>query len=94
MRTPPESLEEVMTDEFRTLKDYGSSAVRDDQQIWEWNRAPPEAVSTCAHYLIEARTLEQPNLSAICSWDSDLTYGELEDLSSAWRAFNWSWRWS
>lgn len=87
MRTSSESLEEVMTDEFRTLKDHGSSAVRDDQQIWEWNRPPPEAVSTCAHYLIEARTLEQPNSSAICSWDGDLTYGELEDLSSRLAGF-------
>lgn len=55
---------------------------KESQQIWEWNRLPVEVVSTCTHYLIEARTLSQPDLPAVCSWDGDLTYVELEDFSS------------
>ena len=54
----------------------------EQQQIWEWNRTLPEAVTTCTHHLIEARAISQLESPAVCSWDGNLTYGELEDLST------------
>ena len=76
-----------MADELTQSKNIGSPRFIDDQQIWEWNQTPPEVFSTCAHYLIEARTIEQLDSPAVCSWDGDLTYGELDDLSSRLAGF-------
>jgi amino acid adenylation domain-containing protein len=59
----------------------------DEQQIWEWNETPPEAVTTYAHHLIESRALSQPSSPAVCSWDGNLTYSELEELSSCLASF-------
>jgi len=55
---------------------------RDERQIWEWNETLPEAISSCAHQLIEAHAGSQPHSPAVCSWDGELTYTELCELSS------------
>jgi amino acid adenylation domain-containing protein len=54
----------------------------DEDEIWEWNRDVPEVVSTCIHSLVSSQSLSHPSLPAVCSWDGNFTYGELEDLSS------------
>ncbi|MCJ1378045.1 hypothetical protein MMC17_001141 [Xylographa soralifera] len=54
----------------------------DEQRIWAWNQAVPRTISACAHSLVEARVFRQPNAQAICSWDGDMTYAELEETSS------------
>ncbi|MCJ1390874.1 hypothetical protein MMC18_003735 [Xylographa bjoerkii] len=65
-----------------TAKNSGDLTEEDEQRIWTWNRAEPTAISTCAHSLIEARVLCQPDSHAICSWDGNLTYAELGETSS------------
>ncbi|MCJ1364195.1 hypothetical protein MMC16_003304 [Acarospora aff. strigata] len=83
MHSSHEILEdELFISESTMAKTVNIPSSEEEQQIWEWNRTPPQAVRTCAHHLIEAHTLSQPDSSAVCSWDSDLTYGELEELSS------------
>ena len=69
-------------DVFQISRSSGGLSQEDEQQIWAWNRAVPEAISTCAHHLIEARSLSQPNSPAICSWDENFAYAELEETSS------------
>ena len=51
-------------------------------EIWEWNDTVPEAVDALVHQLIEERVHMQPSSPAVCSWDGELTYGELNELSS------------
>ncbi|MCJ1432601.1 hypothetical protein MMC27_001958 [Xylographa pallens] len=65
-----------------TAKNSGNLSEEDEQHIWAWNQAVPRTISTCAHSLIEARVSRQPNSPAICSWDGDMTYAELEETSS------------
>ncbi|MCJ1399311.1 hypothetical protein MMC11_002513 [Xylographa trunciseda] len=65
-----------------TSKNPENFSDEDEQQIWAWNQAVPEAISTCAHSLIEARVVRQPDSPAICSWDGNVTYAELEETSS------------
>jgi amino acid adenylation domain-containing protein len=55
---------------------------QDHQKIWAWNQNLPEAINACAHDLISAQTNQQPDFPAICSWDGNLTYAELDNLSS------------
>lgn len=54
----------------------------DLQQILRWNSNVPKAVSALAHDLIQSRVLEQPNQPAVCAWDGDLSYRELDALAS------------
>lgn len=52
----------------------------DLRKIWSWNATVPESVEACVHDLITERMLlEAP---AVCAWDGELTYGELDTLSS------------
>ena len=52
------------------------------EEIEVWNSGPAEAVNRCVHHVIEAQCLHTPDEQAVCAWDGDLSYGELNDLSS------------
>ena len=51
-------------------------------QIWSWNATVPEAVEACVHALVLERCLAQPEAQAVCAWDGELTYGELDERST------------
>ena len=54
----------------------------DRRQILEWNGfTPPPATESCLHWLVEEQASKNPQAPAICSWDGELTYGDLSDLS-------------
>ncbi|KJZ78200.1 hypothetical protein HIM_02238 [Hirsutella minnesotensis 3608] len=63
-------LEEVVT---------GSTFV---ERVYQSDIAAPEAIEACVHSLIKRITIEQPSSPAICSWDGELTYHQLDLLSS------------
>lgn len=42
----------------------------------------PTGIQSCLHELIEKRSFHTPAASAVCSWDGDLTYGQLNALST------------
>lgn len=44
-------------------------------------------VNECVHTLVAKTVRSQPDAAAICAWDGDLTYGELDDLSTRWAYF-------
>jgi non-ribosomal peptide synthetase component F len=48
----------------------------------ESNRIIPPAIDAFVHDLVRAHAEQDPDLQAICASDGNLTYGELEDLSS------------
>ncbi|KAH8891594.1 amino acid adenylation [Thozetella sp. PMI_491] len=52
------------------------------KKIQEWNRNVPTAVQTLVQHLIGAKAEEQPAAQALCSWDGDLSFAELDDYSS------------
>jgi amino acid adenylation domain-containing protein len=55
---------------------------RDLKDIWDWNTTVPAPVERCVHHIVEAQAQAQPGKPAICAWDGDLTYGELNRLSA------------
>ncbi|KAJ5764815.1 acetyl-CoA synthetase-like protein [Penicillium odoratum] len=55
---------------------------RDHAQITLWNSSLPEQREECIHHLITERCYRQPEELAISSWDGNVTYQELQDLSS------------
>ncbi|KAF2451745.1 acetyl-CoA synthetase-like protein [Karstenula rhodostoma CBS 690.94] len=54
----------------------------DVQHLLRWNVEPPPRVeeTLCSLFLRQARA--QPNAPAVSSWDGDLTYAQLNDLSA------------
>ncbi|KAJ5642799.1 acetyl-CoA synthetase-like protein [Penicillium lividum] len=64
------------------LKDVGGVGPEDQRQLQEWNRTVPARVNRCVHMLVEERCRAQPDAPAVCAWDGDLTYGELDALLS------------
>ena len=50
-------------------------------QIWSWNAEVPETVSGCVHDLVAANAARHPDALAVCAWDGDFTYSQLNVLS-------------
>ncbi|RYP90232.1 hypothetical protein DL770_003653 [Monosporascus sp. CRB-9-2] len=50
---------------------------QDLAQIWEWNSNLPPPVEKSVYEMIAFRGRAQPNAPAICAWDGELTYGQL-----------------
>ncbi|KAJ6278490.1 hypothetical protein J3E71DRAFT_364050 [Bipolaris maydis] len=47
-----------------------------------WYRAHQPRRADCVHHLVKKQTMRQPNTPAVCSWDGDVTYAELDYYSS------------
>ncbi|KAH8805465.1 peptide synthetase [Xylogone sp. PMI_703] len=52
------------------------------KQIMAWNSELPTGVIRCVHDIFEDHVLAQPNAPAICSFDGDYTYAELDAVST------------
>ncbi|KAJ8114204.1 hypothetical protein OPT61_g3860 [Boeremia exigua] len=46
-----------------------------------WNKNRPPEILLSVHQCIKKRTMQSPHADAINSWDGNLTYGELDELS-------------
>ncbi|KAF5858059.1 hypothetical protein ETB97_004928, partial [Aspergillus alliaceus] len=64
------------------VKNVKAVSEEDLRDIWNWNATVPSVVDRCVHDIITARSREQPHAPAICAWDGELTYSELEELST------------
>lgn len=72
------------SDPFTKVSDITQISKADTQQIMKWNSAcdPPKQSQTVVHALFEQRQQSQPDDVAICSWDGELSYRELDEYSS------------
>ncbi|OTA81178.1 hypothetical protein M434DRAFT_17479 [Hypoxylon sp. CO27-5] len=55
----------------------------DEAQIYMLNKDPPSQTQCRVDTLIHERCLSQPTAPAVCGWDGEFSYRELERLSSA-----------
>lgn len=54
-------------------------------RIWQLNQDPPPRPprsATCLHHLFEKQAEMTPDSTAVCGWDGDFTYAELNRMSS------------
>lgn len=65
-----------------TLGDIDMCSPEDISQIWKWNAPYPNTVDKCIHSLIEKQAKSRPDAPAICSWDGNFSYYELDKLST------------
>lgn len=52
------------------------------EQIQLWNDTAFGTFDTCIHQVIHQTMLDMPDRPAVCSWDGDFTYRELDSISS------------
>ena len=64
------------------VKDIETVSQQDLHNIWQWNASVPSAVEMCVHDIIAKTTRRQPEAAAICAWDGELTYRQLDELST------------
>lgn len=55
----------------------------DRSEIWRWNKDLPEPADICIQELISEQVRRNPAAQAICSWDGDLSYEEVERYSTS-----------
>ena len=64
------------------IKDLTVISPRDKDQIGKWNSVLPVTPTSCVHTIIGDRAKQQPERPAVCAWDGNLTYKEMDELSS------------
>ncbi|GIZ45626.1 hypothetical protein CKM354_000878400 [Cercospora kikuchii] len=64
------------------VKDISALSARDVETLWKWNAEAPAATSACVHDLIASTASTYPDSQALCAWDGELTYHELDTLSN------------
>jgi amino acid adenylation domain-containing protein/non-ribosomal peptide synthase protein (TIGR01720 family) len=63
----------------RTVGEIEFFSEHSRQQVMRWNQLFPSAVDRCIHDIIDERKLGRPaSTPAICAWNGDFTYAELE----------------
>lgn len=55
---------------------------KDLTQLQRWNPRVPERINECVHDVFHKQSLSTPHKQAVCAWDGELSYTELDDLSS------------
>lgn len=66
------------------IVDIEAITTQDQEEIAEWNQisSPLKPLESCVHHLIKKRVLEHPESPAILSWDGELSYRQLHELST------------
>jgi amino acid adenylation domain-containing protein/non-ribosomal peptide synthase protein (TIGR01720 family) len=68
----------LATNEELQLKDIKGLGTSDIKQIRSWNHKVPPAIHACLHDLVREQSHMQPDVTAVCAWDGELTYGQLD----------------
>lgn len=76
-------LSQLASEDPRTiLSDVEITSSQDKSDILNWNSQILEYTQACVHHMVEERVDRQPNAVAVCSWDGEFTYAELEQVSN------------
>lgn len=76
-------LQQMQMDPSRKVSDLNFLHPRARTEIMEWNAVLPKAFNLCIHNGIQQQCIETPDAAAICAWDGEFTYRELDNLSSS-----------
>lgn len=59
-----------------------TSSFGDRKQIWAWNDTKLERCDKPIHEIFMEVAASQPEAPAVCSWEGDFTYGQVDDIST------------
>lgn len=73
--------------EYTTVDELQVNSPQAMGELWKWNATVPPSVDRCIHEVIGEHVLNRPDAPAICSKERDLTFSELDTMSTnlAWR---------
>ncbi|KAJ5997606.1 hypothetical protein N7522_009266, partial [Penicillium canescens] len=74
-------LQRVHKEPQRLVKEISTVNSRDLQNLKMWNREIPDLDSRTAIEVIRGHCANQPSAPAVCAWDGNLSYGELDTRS-------------
>lgn len=77
-----QAVSEIVSKVTQPVADLDLFGPRSRDQVLTWNQRVPPRVSRCAHDLIKERNLKQPDAPAVCAWDGQFTYAELDEKAS------------
>lgn len=66
----------------KSISDIEFITRQDLETICKWNNTVPIATERCVHDMVEKRAHVSRELPSMCAWGGQLTYGELQDLST------------
>ncbi|OJJ94691.1 hypothetical protein ASPACDRAFT_37457 [Aspergillus aculeatus ATCC 16872] len=75
------AIDRILTQANSSASDLDLFTERDREQIFAWNQDEPVAAPGVVHEYIYARARQQPDAPAVCAWDGEYTYAELDQLS-------------
>ena len=75
------TIQQMCTNPLATLGDIDAINSGDVDEIMSWNGPLPETITACIHHVVAARTEKRPSSQAICGWDGNFTYEELDSAS-------------
>jgi hypothetical protein len=77
-----QAIDTVVATPQATIVQASLLSPKDMDLIKKWNWNTPPRHERCVHHLVEQHFRETPSALAVQSWDGDLSYGELDHLSS------------
>jgi amino acid adenylation domain-containing protein len=80
-------LKQLYQNPFALLQDIKAFCENDEKQIEQWVSEAPEFVDRCIHDIFADRVREMPDSCAVLAWDGQVSYKELDDMSTqlAWQ---------
>ena len=65
-----------------TLGDISVAGPWDLQQAIRWNSETPKVINACIHELLEKQAAIRPDAPAVCAWDFELSYRQLNEAAN------------
>ena len=53
----------------------------DVQRLFDWNAEYPTSIDSCVHTVFEEQVVLRPDAMAVCAWDGELSYKDLDHLA-------------
>lgn len=78
----PEFLQQICSHPDRQVRDIEAFSPRDLNQLQQWNGQLPVTHNRTIHQLVLRHSAEKPDDLAVISWDRQLTFRQLDTLSS------------
>lgn len=72
----------VLESPGQTVGNVDRLGIKNVKQLLAWNEGLPGPLEKCVHDSVHEQALLHPDLPAVSSWDGELSYAELDDLST------------
>jgi non-ribosomal peptide synthetase component F len=77
-----QALLSIMSGPQQTVSELDMFGALSREHVGQYNAQALISVEECLHDLIHERCLAQPSAPAVCAWDGDFTYAQLDQMSS------------